>query len=194
MSLARYVTETDAAVFAIGMVLKELPSILSKTSHRTAEVATKSGLALAEIQNPHRWVQSSITDAKCQQQWLQNRKHNGTACGKATAQSNEVGFPVREETECRAPPARMPKMAQKARGHAAEPESRRNHTERNAPDQRNLKTLFENKAIVDMLEFVEKTEVGKRPPAVETHKADSWDIDRLDRNGEEDGDEMEDDA
>lgn len=66
MSLARYVTETDAAVFAIGMVLKELPSILSKTSHRTAEVATKSGLALAEIQNPHRWVQSSITDAKVQ--------------------------------------------------------------------------------------------------------------------------------
>jgi hypothetical protein len=37
---------------------------------------------------------------------------------------------------------------------------------------------------VDMLEFVEKTEVGKRPGA-ENDKVDAWDVERLDmRDGE----------
>jgi hypothetical protein len=39
------------------------------------------------------------------------------------------------------------------------------------PDRRNLKILFTDNAIVDMLEFVEKTEVGKRPGA-ENDKVD----------------------
>lgn len=37
---------------------------------------------------------------------------------------------------------------------------------------------------MDMLEFVEKTEIGKRPEAA-THKEDAWDIERLDRSSEE---------
>ena len=37
-----------------------------------------------------------------------------------------------------------------------------------------------------MLEFIEKTEVGKRPVA-ESDEADSWDIERLDRGGNEEG-------
>jgi hypothetical protein len=55
------------------------------------------------------------------------------------------------------------------------------------PDRRKLKTLFTDNAIVDMLEFVEKTEVGKRPGA-ENDKVDLWDVERLDkRDGEGEG-------
>jgi hypothetical protein len=55
------------------------------------------------------------------------------------------------------------------------------------PDRRNLKILFTDNAIVDMLEFVEKTEVGKRPGA-ENDKVDLWDVERLDkRDGEGEG-------
>jgi hypothetical protein len=39
---------------------------------------------------------------------------------------------------------------------------------------------------VDVLEFIETTEVGKRPVA-ESDEADSWDIERLDRGGNEEG-------
>ena len=59
------------------------------------------------------------------------------------------------------------------------------------PDRSNLKILFEDNAIVDMLESVEKTEVGKRPGA-KTNKIDSWDIERLDRSGDEDKEAMDD--
>jgi hypothetical protein len=59
------------------------------------------------------------------------------------------------------------------------------------PDQRNLKILFEDNAMVDMLEFVEKTEVGKRLEA-ETNRVDSWDIERLDRSADEEEREMDD--
>ena len=52
------------------------------------------------------------------------------------------------------------------------------------PDRRNLKILFEDNAIVDVLEFVEKTEVGKRPGA-EKNKVDSWDAERLDQGNED---------
>jgi ABC-type thiamine transport system ATPase subunit len=55
------------------------------------------------------------------------------------------------------------------------------------PDRRKLKILFTDNAIVDMLEFVEKTEVGKRPGA-ENDKVDLWDVERLDkRAGEGEG-------
>jgi hypothetical protein len=60
------------------------------------------------------------------------------------------------------------------------------------PDRRNLKILFTDNAIVDMLEFVEKTEVGKRPGA-ENDKVDLWDVERLDkRDGEGEGAEEND--
>jgi hypothetical protein len=51
------------------------------------------------------------------------------------------------------------------------------------PDRRNLRILFGDNATVDVLEFIEKTEVGKKP-ALESNKADSWDIERLDRGWE----------
>jgi hypothetical protein len=53
MPLDKYLTEADAASFAISMVLEDLPAVLSKTDNQTAEIVTKSRLALAGLQNPH---------------------------------------------------------------------------------------------------------------------------------------------
>lgn len=69
----------------------------------------------------------------------------------------------------------------------------KNITLSETPDRRNLKTLFENEAVVDMLKFVEKTETGQRPEA-EAHRADLWDIERLDRSGRDGEDAIEDDT
>ena len=59
------------------------------------------------------------------------------------------------------------------------------------PDQRNVRILFGDNATVDVLEFIEKTEVGKRL-AVESDKADSWDIERLDRGENEEREALDD--
>ena len=53
--------------------------------------------------------------------------------------------------------------------------------------RRNVKTLFKDNAVAEVLEFIEKTEVGKRP-ADTSDEADSWDIERLDRDGDEERD------
>ena len=52
------------------------------------------------------------------------------------------------------------------------------------PDRRNVRILFGENATVDVLESIEKTEVGKRL-AVESDRADSWDVERLDRGENE---------
>jgi hypothetical protein len=51
-------------------------------------------------------------------------------------------------------------------------------------DRRDLETLFEQVATIDVLRYIESTEVGKKL-LDGTDKCDSWDIERLDRNGEE---------
>ena len=61
------------------------------------------------------------------------------------------------------------------------------------PDRRNVRILFGDNATVDVLEFIEKTEVGKRPVA-ESDEADSWDIERLDRGGDKEGQEVDDEG
>jgi hypothetical protein len=61
------------------------------------------------------------------------------------------------------------------------------------PDQRNVRILFGDNATVDVLEFIEKTEVGKRL-AVESDKADSWDIERLDRGENEEREAVDDES
>ena len=48
-------------------------------------------------------------------------------------------------------------------------------------DQTDLKTLFADEAIIEALQFIENTEVGKRPAGY-ANKNDSWDIERLDRS------------
>lgn len=64
LSLGKYLTDVNAATFAIGMTLRDLPSILSRTNHQSAEIVTKSRLALATIQDPRHWALRTITDAK----------------------------------------------------------------------------------------------------------------------------------
>ena len=49
--------------------------------------------------------------------------------------------------------------------------------------RRNVKTLFEDNAVAEVLEFIERTEVGKEPAGA-LDEADSWDIERLDRDGD----------
>lgn len=266
-------TETDAAVFAVGMALKELPSILSKTNHQTAEVVARSRLALAELQNPHPWVLSSITEAEAQARrveeedgavaltWLPSSvssnsyKVAGTTAQRAARQQPKVMrwaslLYVNRAIRARwKPTARLDDHVKDARksvaarymdlksGHAITGdhlrridkaddarcwwcserrqsvahlllECREWRREREAmlrsltakditlsetPDRRNLKILFDDKAVVDMLKFVEKTEVGKRPEA-EIHRAGSWNIERLDLSGEEEKGAMEDDS
>jgi hypothetical protein len=53
--------------------------------------------------------------------------------------------------------------------------------------RRDVRTLFEDNAVVEVLEFIGKTEVGKRP-AGGSDEADPWNIERLDRNGDEERD------
>jgi hypothetical protein len=71
--------------------------------------------------------------------------------------------------------------------------STKNITISETPDRRNIRTLFGEKTTVDVLEFVEKTEVGKRPVA-ESDEADSWDIERLDQGGNEEGEVIDDEG
>jgi hypothetical protein len=51
-------------------------------------------------------------------------------------------------------------------------------------DRRDLGALFEQVATIDVLQYIESTEVGKKLPDG-THKCDSWDIERLDQDDEE---------
>ena len=50
-------------------------------------------------------------------------------------------------------------------------------------DRRDLETLFEQVATIDVLQYIESTEVGKKLPDG-TDKCDLWDIERLDQDDE----------
>ena len=54
-----------------------------------------------------------------------------------------------------------------------------------------LKTMFANKTIIEVLQFIENTEVGKKPVG-DANKNDSWDIERLDRSADEEDRMLED--
>jgi hypothetical protein len=62
--LGKYLTEVNAASFAINIALECLPTILLKTDYRRAEVVTKSRLALKELQNTRSWVLRTIADVR----------------------------------------------------------------------------------------------------------------------------------
>lgn len=63
-SLGKYITETDATIFAIDMALKQLPPILLRTSRGGAEIVTKSRSALTVIQDQNSWQSRTITEVK----------------------------------------------------------------------------------------------------------------------------------
>lgn len=58
-------------------------------------------------------------------------------------------------------------------------------------DRADLKTLFAEDAIVEVLQFIENTEVGMKL-AGDANKSDSWDIERLDRSADEEDGTLED--
>jgi len=51
-------------------------------------------------------------------------------------------------------------------------------------DRRDLEILFEQDATINIVQYIESTEVGKKLPD-STDKCDSWDIERLDQDDEE---------
>lgn len=269
-SLGKYITETDATIFAIDMALKQLPPILLRTSHGGAEIVTKSRSALTAIQDQNSWQLRTITEVKRLARrveekgvtlaltWLPSSSgSHGYKAASAAAQQAAKQSPktmrsaslsyvkqaVKERWKPRMRLNKHVKVARKASaarylqlksGHAitaaylmrigkAEDarcwwcngsrqtvdhlllECRKWRREREiliqklkareiavseTPDRRNLKTLFEDNAIVDMLKFVENTEIGKRQGAGED-KTDSWDVERLDRRDEDDYGEVE---
>jgi hypothetical protein len=265
--LGRYLSDVDAASFAISMALECLPAILLKTDHRRAEVATKSRLALEELQNTRSWVLRTVADARRHAErvreeggavaitWLPySTSSNGGKIASLAAQRTAkqpskamrsaslsyVKQAVRNKWKLVTKLNRHIKDTKKSvaarylqlkSGHTITGahlmrigkvvdarcwwckrseqtvahlflECRKWRTERETMMQklrdkevttnettgrRNVKTLFGDNAVVDVLEFNEKTEVGKRPAGA-SDEADSWDIERLDRNGDEERD------
>lgn len=66
MSIGKFLTETDAAVFAIAMATKDLLPILSRLDHRCAEIVMESRPALTAIQSARQWALPMITAVKRQ--------------------------------------------------------------------------------------------------------------------------------
>jgi hypothetical protein len=273
MPLGKYLTEADAAFFAISTMLGDLPAILSRTEHRRVEIVTRSRPALIEIQNTHPWARQTIVDARRRAKqvdeaggivtltWLtSSASSNGSKVASTVAQwaakqppkamrSASISYVKQAVREKWKPMATLNKNIKDARrsvasrylqlksGHAItgvhllrigqvedarfwwcsssrqtvehlllerrkwrrEREvmirklSTKNITISETPDRRNIRTLFGEKTTVDVLEFVEKTEVGKRPVA-ESDEADSWDIERLDQGGNEEGEVIDDEG
>jgi hypothetical protein len=265
--LGKYLTEVDAASFAINMALECLPAVLLKTDHRRAEVVTKSRLALKELQNTRSWVLRTIADARRHAErvreeggavaitWLPSgTSSNGGKIASLSAQRaakqpskamrsaslSHVKHAVRNKWK---PVTKLNRHIKDARksvvarylqlklGHAVTGahlmrigkvadarcwwckrswqavahlflECRKWRAERETMIRklrdkevattettgwRKVRTLFEDNAVVDVLEFIEKTEVGKGPAGA-PDEADSWDIKRLDRNGDDERD------
>jgi hypothetical protein len=267
MPLGKYLTEVDAASFAINMALECLPTILLKTDHRRAEVVTRSRLALKELQNTRSWVLRTIADARRHAErvreeggavaitWLlSSTSSNGGKIASLSAQraakqpskamgSASLSYVKQAVKDKWKPVTRLNRNFKDAKGSVAARylqlksghaitgahlmwigkvadarcwwckrsgqtvahlflDCRKWRTERETmirklrakevatseiTGRRNVRILFDDNAVVDVLEFIEKTEVGKRPAGA-FDEADSWDIERLDRNGEEERD------
>jgi hypothetical protein len=264
-SLGRYVTESDATSFAIGMVLEDLSQMLSRTSQRSAEIATKSRSALTAMQNQSRWEVQTITNTKRHAKrvqeaggtlaltWLSSSvSSNGYKAASVAAQraarqspktvrSASLSYVKQAVKERWKPTTRLNKHVkdtmksyaarylQLKSGHAVTAvhltrigkaedarwwwcnscrqtvahlllKCRKRRRERETmvkklkakditvsetPDWRDLEILFRDNAIVDMLRFVEKTDISEKRPGAGDDKVDSWDVERLDRRDED---------
>ncbi|KAM0708550.1 hypothetical protein Q7P35_005202 [Cladosporium inversicolor] len=267
MPLGRYLTEIDAASFAISMALECLPAILLKTDHKRAEVVTRSRLAVEELQNTRPWTLRTIADVRRHADrmkgggrtvaitWLpSSASSNGGKKASLSAQraakqpaktmrSASLSYVKQAVREKWKPTTKLNRHIKDARksvaarylqlksGHAVTGahlmrigkvvdarcwwckrsgqivahlflECRKWRTERETmirklrdkevanietTGRRNVKALIEDNAVLETLEFIEKTEVGKKPAGA-LDEADSWDIERLDRNGDEERD------
>jgi hypothetical protein len=66
--LGKYLTESEAVLFAINMVAKDLLQTLSRTNQRRAEIVTTSRPALMEVQSVRRWMLPITADIRRQTQ------------------------------------------------------------------------------------------------------------------------------
>jgi hypothetical protein len=65
-SLGKYLTESDAVLFGINMVTKNLLSIIKGADHCCAEIVTKSRVALIATNDARQWALPAITHIKRQ--------------------------------------------------------------------------------------------------------------------------------
>lgn len=270
-SLGNYITETDAALCAIGMGVKSLISILPRADHRRAEIATESRAALTAIQSSEQWLLPVITGIKRHAHgvedeggrvvltWLSNCEDaEGYKIARAMAQraakqqpkdmrSASLSYVKQAIKERWKPTTKISKHIKDAResvaarylqlksGHAVTAahllrigkvqharcwwcgrssqtvahlllECRKWRRQRDTMlrklrvrnveisgrrDQADLKTLFAGDAIMEVLQFLDNTEVGKKL-AGDANKNDWWDIERLDRSADEEDRMLED--
>lgn len=257
--VGRYLTEIDAASFAISTASECLPTFLLKTNHRRAEVVTKSRLAVEELQNTRPRSLRTIADAR---RHAERNKREGTEVaitwlpsstssngGKKASisvqraakqpakaiQSALLSYVKQAVREKWKPVTKLNRHIKDARksvatrylqlksghdvtgahllkiGKVADArywwctrsgqtvahlflDCRKWRTERGSMIRklrdeelatiettgwRDVKTLFEDNAVAEVLELIEKTEVGRRPAGA-SDEADSWDIERLD--------------
>lgn len=67
-SLGKHITTADATLFAIGMVMENLTSTLSKADRNAAEIVTDSRIALWAIESRGQWTLPTVTSIKRQAQ------------------------------------------------------------------------------------------------------------------------------
>lgn len=263
-SLGNHITTTDAALFAIGIGVKNLISILSRANHRRAEIATESRAGLTDIQRSEQWTLPVITSIKRHAHgiedaggqvvltWLadggdvEGYKTAKVAAQRAAKQqpkemrSASLSFAKQAVKERWKPRAKIKKHLEDAKksvaarylqlksGHAVTGahllrigkaqdaqcwwcgensqtvahlllKCRKWRRQRDSMlqklrerkvaisgrrQQADLRTLFADKAITEVLQFIDNTEVGKKLTG-DANKNDSWDIERLDRSAEE---------
>jgi hypothetical protein len=71
-SLGKHITTADAAVFAIGMVTKNLVSTLSKADRSLAEIVTESRIGLTAIGGRGQWTLPVVASIKRQTQRVED--------------------------------------------------------------------------------------------------------------------------
>ena len=262
--LGNHITTADAALFAIGMGVKNLNSILARTDHCRAEIATESRAALTAIRGSEQWALPIVTGIKRHAQsiedaggrvvltWLSHREDvEGYKIARATAQraakqqpkemrSASLSYVKQAIKERWRPTTKINRHLKDAKksvaarywqlksGHAVTGahllrigkaqdaqcwwcgensqtvahlllKCRKWRRQRDymlqklrerkvaisgRRQQADLRTLFSAEAITEVLQFIDNTEVGKKPTG-DANKNDSWDIERLDRSADE---------
>jgi len=67
-SLGKHIITADAALFAIGMVMENVVSILSKADRSAAEIVTDSRIGLRAIESAGQWTPLIVTSIERQAQ------------------------------------------------------------------------------------------------------------------------------
>lgn len=105
ISLGKYLTGADSEMLAIGVVMKDLLSIVSMADHRCAEVVTRSRLALTMIQHTRQEVIPITADIRKQVMRIEDEGGRVVlAClsGGSSNNDNNEGYKVADAAAQRA--------------------------------------------------------------------------------------------